>query len=85
MKKGIQTHDQYHFYHTSIGIFLGIFIILFGITVVYLPYYDNGGMIFVWCNAPLTIFCFLCLVHAQRRLNRLKYKFLEMKKQYSSR
>lgn len=71
-KMGNQTFNQYNFYHNCIGIYLILSIVLFGVSVTYFPFYQNGGSIFVWYCAPMTLLCLVSLIQSYKRLKWLK-------------
>lgn len=75
MKKGITTLTQYRFYHYCIGIYLILSFVLFGVSVAYLPFYYNGGFIFVWYCAPMSLLCFISFIQSQKRIKVLKKIF----------
>lgn len=72
MKIGNQTINQYSFYHSCVGIYLILSFVLFGISVAYVPFYYNGGAIFVWYCAPMTLLCLISLIQSRKRLKWLK-------------
>ncbi len=74
MKKGIKTFSQYSFYHRCIGIYLVLSIILFGVSLAYIPFYNNGGFIFVWYCAPMTLLCLVSLIQSYRRIKSFNKK-----------
>lgn len=75
MKKGITTFTQYSFYHRCIGIYIILSFVLFGVSVAYIPFYYNGGFIFVWYCAPMSLLCFISFIQSQKRMDALKKKF----------
>ncbi|OIK09345.1 hypothetical protein BIV60_24240 [Bacillus sp. MUM 116] len=72
MKKGITTFRHYNFYHHCIGIYLMLSFVLFGVSIAYIPFYYNGGFIFVWYCGPMSILCFISFIQSQKRIKRLK-------------
>jgi hypothetical protein len=74
MKMGIKTYSQYSFYHRCIGIYLILSIILFGVSVAYIPFYYNGGFIFVWYCTPMTLLCLISLVQSYKRIKSFNKK-----------
>ncbi|WP_155925628.1 hypothetical protein [Bacillus sp. UNC438CL73TsuS30] len=72
MKNGITTFTHYTFYHRCIGIYLMLSIVLFGVSIAYIPFYYNGGFVFVWYCAPMSILCFISFIQSQKRIKRLK-------------
>jgi hypothetical protein len=75
IKNGTVTFSQYNFYHHCIGIYIALSFVLFGVSVSYVPFYYNGGSIFVWYCAPMSLLCFISFIQSQRRINVLKEKF----------
>jgi len=75
MKKGETTYTQYRFYHLCIGIYIILSIVLFGVSVAYLPFYYNGGLIFVWYCAPMSLLCFISFIQSRKRIQVLKKEF----------
>lgn len=75
MKKGITNFTQYNFYHNCIGIYLILSFVLFGVSVAYFPFYYNGGFIFVWYCAPMSLLCFISFIQSQKRIKVLKKNF----------
>lgn len=75
MKMGITNFSQYSFYHNCIGIYLILSFVLFGVSVAYLPFYYNGGLIFVWYCAPMSLLCFISFIQSQKRIKVLKEKY----------
>lgn len=77
MKEGVTTLSQYRFYHLCIGIYLILSIVLFGVSVAYLPFYYNGGLVFVWYCAPMSLLCFISFIQSRKRIQVLKKEFPE--------
>ncbi|CRK82984.1 hypothetical protein [Neobacillus massiliamazoniensis] len=75
MKEGITTFTQYQFYHLCVGVYLILSFVLFGVSVAYLPFYYNGGLVFVWYCAPMSLLCFISFIQSKKRINVLKKKF----------
>jgi hypothetical protein len=75
MKNGKTTFTHYNFYHHCIGIYLILSIVLFGVSIAYIPFYYNGGFIFVWYCAPMSILCFISFIQSQKRIKLLKKTF----------
>jgi heme exporter protein D len=74
MKNGKQIFVLYNFYHNCIGIYLILSILLFGVSVAYIPFYRIGGSIFVWYCAPMSLLCLISFVQSHKRkkwLNRI--------------
>jgi heme exporter protein D len=67
IKKGKQTFVLYNFYHNCIGIYLILSILLFGVSVAYIPFYLIGGSIFVWYCAPMSLLCLISFVQSHKR------------------
>jgi hypothetical protein len=72
IKKGKQTLVLYNFYHNCIGIYLILSFLLFGVSVAYMPFYHNGGSIFVWYCAPMSLLCMISFVQSHKRKKWLK-------------
>lgn len=72
IKKRKNTIALYNFYHNCIGIYLILSILLFGVSVAYIPFYYNGGSIFVWYCAPLSFLCLISFVQSYKRKKRIK-------------
>lgn len=72
MKKEIHSFNQYSFYHNCIGIYLILSIVLFGVSVTYLPFYYSGGFIFVWYCSPMTLLCLISLIQSHKRIKSLR-------------
>ncbi|MDP4164037.1 MAG: hypothetical protein Q8898_13120 [Bacillota bacterium] len=62
------TINQYSFYHNCIGIYFILSIVLFGVSVAYLPFYHHGGSVFVWYCAPMSVLCLISLVQSKKRI-----------------
>jgi hypothetical protein len=75
IKNGITTLSQYSFYHHCIGIYIALSFVLFGVSVAYVPFYFNGGSIFIWYCAPMSILCFISFIQSQKRIGVLKNEF----------
>ncbi len=75
MKNGKTTFTHYNFYHHCIGIYLILSFVLFGVSIAYIPFYYNGGFIFVWYCAPMSILCFISFIQSQKRIKLLKKTF----------
>lgn len=65
MKK--QTFTLYSFYHNCIGIYLILSILLFGVSIAYIPFYRIGGSIFVWYCAPMSLLCMVSFIQSLKR------------------
>jgi heme exporter protein D len=72
IKKGKQTFTLYNFYHNCIGIYLILSILLFGVSVAYIPFYHMGGSIFVWYCAPMSLLSLISFVQSHKRKKWLK-------------
>lgn len=75
MKNGKTTFDHYQFYHNSIGIYLILSFVLFGVSIAYMPFYYHGGFLFVWYCGPMSILCFISFIQSQKRIKLLKKKY----------
>jgi hypothetical protein len=71
IKEGHPNLNLYRFYHNCIGIYVVLFIVLFGISVTYIPFYHHGGSIFVWYCTPMTLLCLISLIQSKKRMNKL--------------
>jgi hypothetical protein len=77
MKMGVTNFTQYSFYHNCIGIYLILSFVLFGVSVAYVPFYYNGGMLFVWYCAPMSLLCFISFIQSQKRIKVVKKQLQE--------
>jgi hypothetical protein len=75
IKNGITTFSQYSFYHHCIGIYIALSFVLFGVSVAYVPFYSNGGSIFVWYCAPMSLLCFISFIQSKKRIDVLNKKY----------
>jgi heme exporter protein D len=62
----------YGFYHNCIGIYLILSILLFGVSVAYIPFYQIGGSIFVWYCAPMSLLSIISFIQSHKRKKWLK-------------
>lgn len=69
------SFSQYSFYHHCIGIYIALSFVLFGVSVAYVPFYSNGGSIFIWYCAPMSLLCFISFIQSQKRMGALKKEF----------
>lgn len=67
IKKGKKVTILYDFYHHCIGIYLILSVVLFGVSVAYLPFYRIGGSVFVWYCAPMSLLCLISFVRSRKR------------------
>jgi heme exporter protein D len=72
IKKGKQTLILYNFYHNCIGIYLILSILLFGVSIAYIPFYRIGGSIFVWYCAPMSLLSIVSFAQSHKRKKWLK-------------
>jgi hypothetical protein len=75
IKNGTTAFAQYNFYHHCIGIYIALSFVLFGVSVAYVPFYFNGGFIFIWYCAPMSLLCFISFIQSQKRIGTLKKEF----------
>ncbi|PLT32823.1 hypothetical protein CUU64_16925 [Bacillus sp. V5-8f] len=75
-KKMIQHEDhvtdkswnRYSFYHNCVGIYFVLSVVLFFVSVIYIPFYHDGGQIFIWYCAPMSLLCLISLINSRKRL-----------------
>jgi hypothetical protein len=63
-----KTLNRYSFYHNCVGIYFVLSIVLFFVSVVYIPFYDNGGKLFILYCAPMSLLCLISLINSKKRL-----------------
>jgi L-asparagine transporter-like permease len=68
--KGEEKENKYSFYHCSLGIFMIAFFFFFTLTVFYMPFYHEGGNLFVWWFAPAVILSFVATITSKMQLKR---------------
>lgn len=72
MEKGITSFTHYSFYNHCIGIYLILSFVLFLVSLAYIPFYYNGGFIFFWYCAPMSLLCLISFIQSKKRLKVLK-------------
>jgi hypothetical protein len=60
--------SRYSFYHNCVGIYFVLSVVLFFVSVVYIPFYHDGGQIFIWYCAPMSFLCLISLINSRKRL-----------------
>lgn len=59
---------RYSFYHNCVGIYFVLSVVLFFVSVFYIPFYDDGGQIFIWYCAPMSLLSLVSLINSRKRL-----------------
>ncbi|RFU63705.1 hypothetical protein D0466_09520 [Peribacillus glennii] len=65
---GEKNWSRYSFYHNCVGIYFVLSVVLFFVSVFYIPFYNDGGQLFIWYCAPMSLLCLMSLINSRKRL-----------------